>query len=268
MKIPVLSVEKIANGDVELPAQFSEPVSTHLIRRAVIALQLSRQQPYGAFPEAGMRPSAKISRRRRNYKGAYGKGISRVPRKTMSRSGLQFAWRGALAPGTVGGRRAHPPKAYAADVKKINRKEKKKAIRSALAATVAKSMVAARNHVMPDQYPFVVEDAIATLSKTKDLIAVLHKLGLVKELSRTSVKRIRAGKGKMRGRKYDRKIGPLIVVAERCALFKSAGNIPGLEVVTVSSVNAEMLAPGAVPGRLTLYTKGAIEKLRKDKLFM
>jgi ribosomal protein L4 len=52
-----------------------------------------------------------------------------------------------------------------------------------------------------------------------------------------------------------------------CALSKAAGNIPGCEVATVDKLTAQMLAPGAVPGRLTLWSKKAIEKLEKEKVF-
>ncbi len=267
MKIPVYGLDKGKEGEIELPAQFSEPVSPDLIKRAVIALQLSRRTPYGAFPEAGKRASAKISRRRRNYKGAYGKGISRVPRKTLSRRGAQFFWQGAFAPGTVKGRRAHPPKSEKVLLKKINRKENRKAIRSALSATMVKELVSGRSHVVPAAYPFAVGDSIASIRRTRDVISALKNFGLDGELARSSKRVIRAGKGRMRGRKYDGKTGPLIVVAGRCDLFRSASNIPGVDVVSVRSLNAEWLAPGAVPGRLTLFTMGAIDKLKKEKLF-
>jgi len=185
----------------------------------------------------------------------------------LSRKGSQFFWQGAVAPGTVGGRRAHPPKA-SHTINKINKKEYNKAMRSALAATVAKDFVAKRGHVVPEKYPFVVSDAITSLKKTKAAIEALNKLGFKQELQRTSKKGLRAGRGKTRGRKYTRKIGPLIVIAKPCALQKSAANIPGTKVVLVNKLNAELLAPGAVPGRLTLFTSSAINKMRDDKLFI
>ncbi|MBM4400431.1 MAG: 50S ribosomal protein L4, partial [Crenarchaeota archaeon] len=76
---------------------------------------------------------------------------------------------------------------------------------------------------------------------------------------------IRAGKGKRRGRKMKQAIGPLIVVAENKGIFDAASNIPGVDVAMVYNLNAEMLAPGTNPGRLTLWTNGAIEQL--DKLY-
>src|SRR3989338_7913891 len=167
MNLQQYSLEKNPEGKVELPLQFDEKISPSLIARAVNTLQLNRRQPYGASPGAGARASAQVSRRRRDYRGSYGKGISRVPRKVLTRRGGQFYWQGAVAPGTVKGIRAHPPKAYKNWVKKINKKENIKATRSALASTVSKELVQSRGHIIPETYPFVISDAIASLSATK-----------------------------------------------------------------------------------------------------
>jgi len=57
-------------------------------------------------------------------------------------------------------------------------------------------------------------------------------------------------------------VGPLIVVAEaEKSLTAAASNLPGVQVTTVTSLNTEMLAPGTHPGRLTVWTNAAIEKL-------
>ncbi|MBI2580411.1 50S ribosomal protein L4 [Candidatus Woesearchaeota archaeon] len=268
MKVPVIDAEKGNVGEVELPQQFSEELHPDLIARAVLAVQSSRRQPYGADPEAGKRYSAKISRRRHNYKGAYGHGISRVPRKTMSRSGTQFNWQGALAPGTVGGRQAHPPKAEKIFLKKINRKENRKAIRSALAATMVASVVSRRGHAIPKNYPFVASSGLEQLGKTRAVVNALGKLGLGTELNRVANRTVRAGKGKARGRRYRVKAGPLLVVSsENCSLVRAARNIMGIDVAVVNRLNADLLAPGTFPGRLTLFTAAAIERLGKEKLF-
>ena len=89
-----------------------------------------------------------------------------------------------------------------------------------------------------------------------------------KELERTAKRKVRSGRGKMRGRKYRVKKGPLIVVEKDCKLLKAARNILGVDIVSVDQVNAELLAPGADIGRLTLFTKAAIDKMSKDKMFM
>lgn len=267
MKIDIRTTTNTSAGKKDLPSQFNEPVRKDLIKRAVEVIQANTRQPYGAKPEAGKRHSAELSRRRRKYRGSYGHGISRVPRKILSRRGTQFFWVGALAPGTVGGRRAHPPKPIKEWSKKINIKEKRKAIRSALAATMVKDLVSKRGHQVPETYPFLLENKFESLNKTKEVQAALIKLGLQNELNRAAKKTIRAGKGKARGRKYQKKKGPLLVVSDDCSLTKAAKNVPGIEIVNIHQINASLLAPGCDAGRLTLFTEAAIERLAKEQLF-
>jgi len=268
MKLPKVDLTNKQQGSVELPPQFNEKVRVDIIRRAVDAVRSRQRQNTGAHPEAGKRASAKLSRRRRDFKTSYGHGISRVPRKTLNRRGIRFYWVGAVAPGTVKGRRAHPPKATRTWEQKINIIENRKAIRSAMAATVVKALVAQRGHVIPQNYPFVIDGSVESMSKTKELYKLLATLGFDKELERTEGRKIRAGKGKMRGRRYKTKKGILIVVSDYCALTKAATNIPGIDIARVKELSAELLAPGALPGRATLWSDKAIAQLEKEKLFM
>jgi len=267
MKLTIFGTSKNKTGEINLPKQFDEDIRPDIIKRAVLALQSNKKQPYGASPEAGKRASAKLSKRRRNYRGMYGFGISRVPRKILSRRGRRMFWVGAFAPGTVGGRRAHPPKAEKILTKKVNKKERRKAIRSGISATISSNLVKERGHILPDHYPFAVDEKFEALSSTKEVVKALKDLGLDKELSRASKKSIRPGKGKSRGRKYRTKKGPLIVISKESKIEKTAKNIPGVEIVNVKKLNAELLSPGTVPGRLTLWTESAIKTLEKENLF-
>lgn len=268
MEIDILNLNKEKIGRKKLPIQFNEEIRPDLVKRAVLVIQNHKRQSYGATPEAGKRASAKLSRRRRDYRGAYGYGISRVPRKILSRRGGRMSWVGAFAPGTVGGRRSHPPKADKERWQKVNKKERKKAIRSAIAATLIKEAVSKRGHIAPTSYPFIIESKFESLSKTKKVIEIIEKFGLKEELSRIIKKKVRSGKGKLRGRKYNKKKGPLVVVSKECNLIKAVNNIPGFDVVKVNNLNAELLAPGAVVGRLTLWSEAAIDRLEKEKLFL
>ncbi|MBL7148235.1 MAG: 50S ribosomal protein L4, partial [Nanoarchaeota archaeon] len=240
--------------EIKLPEQFNESYHPDLIKRAVLAIRANKRQPYGATSRAGKRASVKISKRRHDYRSCYGRGISRAPRKVTWRRGTQFGWVGSFAPGTVGGRKAHPPKPEKNWNKKINIKEKRKAIRSALSATVNLELIKQRNHITPKNYPFIIDSKIEDLQKTKEVKSILKNLGFNDELKRVSVKKVRAGKGKSRGRKYKKKTGPLIVVSSKCKLIKSATNIPGINIIEVNKLNTELLAPGAQAGRLTLFT--------------
>jgi large subunit ribosomal protein L4e len=268
MKLSIINLQNQKTGEKVLPSQFKEEYRPDLIKRAVLALQSRARQPYGASPEAGKRHSAELSRRRRKYRGAYGQGISRVTRKIMTRRGTRFYWVGAVSPGTRGGRRAHPPTAEKIWEQKINQKENRKAIRSALAATLDKELVQQRGHRVPDNYPFIIDKEMEQLTKTKEIEGFLGKLNLQEELRRSAIKKIRAGLGKLRGRKYQKKKGILVVVGTVCPLLKAAQNIPGTDVVKVNQLNAHLLAPGCQPGRITLFTENAIDVMEKNKLFI
>ncbi len=184
----------------------------------------------------------------------------------MWRRGTRFGWVGAFAPGTVGGRRSHPPKAHKIFDQKINDKERRKALRSALAATANLSLVKARGH-LTEQAPLVIDSSVEKLTKTKDVEKVLHNLNLTAELARVGQRKIRAGKGKARNRKYKVKKGPLIVTSVVCPFSKAAMNIVGVDVCPVSQLNADLLAPGGQAARLTLFTEGAIQTLHAKNLF-
>jgi large subunit ribosomal protein L4e len=267
MKLTVKNTKNTSLAQVVLPKQFSEPIRQDLIKRAVQSLQSKARQPYGSNPRAGLDYSANISRRRRHYRGSYGKGISRVPRKVMSRTGTQFNWVGAVMPGTVGGRRAHPPKAWKIFAKAINKKENRKAIRSALAATLDKDLAIARGHQLPSDYPFALDNDFEAVNKTKDMQTALEQIGLSEDLARAKPTKVRAGIGKMRGRKTRRATSALMVFSKECEGMKSANNIPGIDAITVDELNAEYLAPGTQPGRMTLFTESAIKRLTSEKLF-
>lgn len=267
MKLNIFDVSKNKVGEINLPPQFEEDFRPDLIKRAVLSIQSHKRQVYAAKKEAGKRASAKLSRRRKDYRGSYGFGISRVPRKILTRRGTRMNWVGAFAPGTVGGRRAHPPKTEKVWWRKMNAKEMAKAVRSAIAATLLKEVVIERGHIIPEGYPFVLDDKFESIGKTKEALDTFKKLGLDGDLLRAKGKKVRAGRGKLRGRKYKKKKGPLIVVSRVGNLSKAAANIPGIEVVDVKSLNAELLAPGAKAGRLALWTSAAIGTLEKEGLF-
>lgn len=267
MNLKIINIQNKESGTVKLPKQFDEEIREDLIKRATIAINNNKRQMYGSDPRAGKKQAARLSRRRRDYKGAYGKGLSRMPRKTMTRNGMQMNFVGAFAPGTVGGRRAFPP--VPRDFShKLNDKERRKAIRSALAATMEKELVLARGHKIPANFPFAVSTEFEKLTKTKEIQKTLETLGFSEDLNRSSTRKIRAGIGKNRGRPYKETKGPLIIVSDNCTAIKAAQSIRGVDIVPVKRVNAALLAPGTHPGRLTLFTQAALEKLDKEKIFM
>jgi large subunit ribosomal protein L4e len=237
-------------SQLNLPQIFNTPSRPDVIKRAVVAIQSHRIQPQGRDPMAGKKNTAESRHA--------GLGISRVPRLKERGS------RAAFAPGTVGGRSAHPPRSEKKIKKKIPKKEMRLALRSAVAATGSKDAVASRGHMVDDvpDFPLVVVDEIQSLKKTQDIEEVLVKLGVWADIFRVKESRkVRAGKGKMRGRKMKQAIGPLLVINKNDGVAEAARNLPGVEVVSVENLNAEVLAPGTHPGRLTVWTNSAFEKL-------
>lgn len=252
---------------IELPKQFSEEVRPDLIKQAVLVIQSRKRQQYGTDPRAGLEYSAKLSRRRKAYRGGYGKSMSRIPRKVMLRRGTQFIYTGAIVSGTMGGRRAHPPKGEKIFAKSLNKKERQKAIRSAIAATIDKQYLENKGIFNTSYLPLIIEK-LEDVNKTKIVKELLEKLKLTEDLVRANNKKIRPGKGTMRGRKYRKVKGPLIVVADNNSkLYKSGRNLPGFEISEVSSLNTELLAPGAEPGRLVIWSLDSIKRLEKENLF-
>lgn len=267
MKAKTFSTKGEKGKEISLPKQFSEEVRPDLIKRAVLIIQASKRQRYGADPRAGLEYSADLSRRRRDYRGSYGRGISRIPRKVMVRRGTQFIYEGAVVSGTKGGRRAHPPKAERKYEQKINKKEKQKAIRSAIAASLDKNYLKQKGFSVLENIPLVIEK-LEKISKTKEFKDLLIKLNLKPEVERAEKKKIRAGKGTMRGRKYKTPKGPLVVVSDNNSnIYKASRNLPGFDVVNVDSLNTKLLAPGAKPGRLVIWSLDAITRLEKENLF-
>jgi large subunit ribosomal protein L4e len=253
-KIKVYSLKGEVTGEMELPEIFSEEFRPDLIKRAVLSAQSARIQPWGADPMAGKRTTAE------SY-GA-GRGVAMVPRVKGSRH--PAGSKAAFVPQAAGGRRAHPPRTTRIIHEKINKKERRLAIRSALAVTANQEIVESRGHQIENvpQIPFIVEDGLSKVKKTRETREIFKNLGLMDDVVRAkNGRKIRAGRGKSRGRKYKTPKGPLLVVAEDKGISLGARNHPGVEVVLVDNLNAELLAPGTHPGRLTLYTKSAIEKL-------
>ncbi|MEM1659347.1 MAG: 50S ribosomal protein L4 [Candidatus Jordarchaeales archaeon] len=244
-------------GKVPLPKVFSTPIRPDLIRRAVLSILSARRQPYGVDPMAGKRTSAES--------WGTGFGVARVPRVKGHR--YPEAGRGAMVTMAVGGRRAHAPRPDRILVERINRKEKKLATCSAIAATAVSEIVKGRGHCIDKvpELPLVVVDDIQRLRSAREFKEVLVALGLWDDVLRAKrrMSKVRAGKGKMRGRRRKRARSVLVVVERDEGIVKAARNYPGVDVVLARNLNAELLAPGGHPGRLTIWSESAFKSLNE-----
>ncbi len=260
LKANILSIQGNVVGKIDLPNVFDEKLREDLILRNILALQSHKRQPYGSDPLAGLRSSAHFHGRRREEHTMQMRDMARMSRIHTGTQHLYF--RARKVPQAVKGRRAHPPKVEKDWYQKINDKERKLALRSAIAATAKKDMVIKRGHKVDlIELPIIIEDSVQSIKKTKDIENLLLSLKLERELERIRIKKIRAGKGKMRGRKYRIKKGPLFVINEDKGIGKACKNIPGVDVRNVKNISIEDMAPGANPGRLTIWSKSSIEKL-------
>jgi large subunit ribosomal protein L4e len=231
-------------GSVELPAVFETAYRPDLVKRAVLAAQANRKQDYGADDYAGMRTPAESF--------GSGRGMAHVPRE---------GGKARRVPQAVGGRRAHPPKEEKDRGLDINDKERQLAVRSAIAATADADLVAERGHRFDEDLdlPLVVSDDFEDLLKTREVVDVLEALGVHADVERAEDTTIKAGRGSTRGRKYRRPSSLLVVTSEEPS--RGARNLAGVDVTTAREVNAEELAPGTQPGRLTLWTESALEEV-------
>jgi len=255
MKADVIGLDGKAEGKVDLPEVFGSELRPDLVKRAFWLVGSHALQPKGRDPMAGERTTAET------HNPPTGTGRSRIPRVKGERhpkSGLA----GGVA-SIVGGRLPHPPRSEKVIHLKINKKERHAAMASAIAYTADLDAVRARGHdVKKLALPIVVSDDVETVEKTSELVAFLEKAELGPELERVKEGiRRRTGKARLRGRVYRVGVGPLIVVTNDRGLGKAAASIPGVQVARVDSVNVVELAPGGIPGRLTLWTQSAVQTL-------
>ncbi|MEM4749334.1 MAG: 50S ribosomal protein L4 [Sulfolobales archaeon] len=249
-EVSIINLEGSEVGRMRLPSLFGAPVRLDLIRRAFLSAFTARVQPQGRDPLAG--------KRRVGESWGADHSVARVPRLDNGRA--------VFAPMTRGGRRTHPPKVEKKVYEDINRKEMRLAIVSALAATRRIDMVTRRGHVIPREIsslPIVVSEDVEKISSTSSAREFLVKIGLWSDIERVMERtRIRAGRGKMRGRRYVEPKSLLVILSSPDSpAVKAFRNLPGVDVIWPGGLGIQHLAPGGVPGRLTMISKPALEML-------
>jgi large subunit ribosomal protein L4e len=247
-KVNLYNIDGTVKEKIDLPKVFDTPYRPDIIKKSFEVISSNQRQPYGSDPKAGKRHAvASVGK---------GRGMSRVPRLTQGQAA-------ALVPNVVGGRRAHPPKVERNWKEKMNKKENLIARSSALAATADKEIVSKRGHDFDEKItlPVIIDDDFEKIKKTKEIIEVLEKIGIYTDVLRSANgKHVRAGKGKMRGRRY-RTPKSLLIVSTKNIVDKSADNLSGVDISKPHQLNVELLAPGGIAGRLTVFTKSALTQL-------
>jgi large subunit ribosomal protein L4e len=252
--INVYGLDGKVKQSIRSPAFFSMESRKDIISRVVSAIESSSKQRQGRDPVAGKRNTAQ----------SWGSGYAaaRIPRRKGS--GYPGARNAAFLPRAVGGRLAFPPASQKNVIKKINAKEKRLGLLNAIVASSQLDVVTKRGHKIEKvpSIPLVVDDKIQTIKNTSEIMKVFENLGLIDDIERVkNTVKIRSGKGKRRGRKYKKRKSVLIVVKDNFGIFQATRNLPGVDIVEVSKLNCRDLAPGALPGRLTLWSHSAFKQL-------
>ncbi|VVB99136.1 50S ribosomal protein L4 [uncultured archaeon] len=260
MKSQMYSLDGKAGKEVELPSAFSLDVRMDLISRAAISDQTKHYQPKGNDPRAGMETSARYRGRKEDFGSGKNKGTAIRPREVLPKGRLGKVKR---IPSAVKGRRAHPPHVNKIIIEQMNKKEYHVALLSAIAATGHRECVSARGHKLSAnvKLPIIIDSSFENSAKTKDVSKTLSAI-IGEDMARAETPRRRIGVGARRGGKVYPKTA-IIAVSKDSPLLKSARNIAGVDVVKVSDLSVEKLAPGAKAGRLAIYTEAALAEIAK-----
>ncbi len=262
MKLPVYSLEGKRAGEIDVGQAFSSPIRMEIINRCFLAEQSLLRQAYGTDYFAGKRTSAHYHGERGTRYSMMNKEMARLRRIHGNQGYLSMTAR--FSPQAIKGRAAHPPKPEKVWKLKVNKREKILGLLSSLSAVSNKTFILNRGYKVPENFsvfPIIVDDKIEEIKNAKDLKSVLISFGLENELKRSSTKKVRAGKGKARGRRYKKKTGPLLIVKEDKGISKAAANLAGFGFSIANKLNVSMLAPGGQPGRLAILSKSAAEEL-------
>lgn len=243
----------ISTGEVALPHVFSAPIRSDIVHFVFYNLNKNRRQAYAVNSEVGHEYAAES--------WGTGRAVARVPR--VGGSGTGRSGQGAFANMCRGGRMFNPNVTWRRWHRKVNLTQKRHAVASAIAASAVPSLVLARGHRVNQvpEIPLVV-DSLNT-DKASEFVDLLERLGLKEELEKVrNSRKVRAGQGKYRNRRYRLRKGPLVVFDnENANVAQRARNIPGLDFCHVDRLNLLQLAPGGHLGRLIIWTRAAFERL-------
>ena len=247
--------EKKIVATAEVPAVFTVPVRNDLVQYVHTNIRKNARQAYAVTRRQGHRTTAES--------WGTGRAVARIPR--VSGGGTNRSGQGAYGNMCRGGHMYAGTKIFRRWHRHINKKQRRLAICSAIAASAVPSLVLSRGHRIEGipEIPFVVDDALCDLKKTKDAVALLKLVNAHSDVEKVAASRhVRPTKGKWRNRRYVCRKGPLIVTdSVDCSARRAFANIKGVEVANVNSLNLLQLAPGGHLGRFIIWTKGAFEKL-------
>jgi len=255
---PLVSVydEKSAptGSSVVLPAVFKAPIRPDIVSFVHDQMRKNGRQAFSVSEKAGEQTSAES--------WGTGRAVARIPR--VRGGGTHRSGQGAFGNMCRGGRMFAPTKTWRRWHRKINVKQRRYAIVSAIAASGIPGLVLAKGHQIDGtpEIPLVLSDKIEDVKKTKEAVRILKKTAAWKDIERVNAtKRFRAGKGKMRNRRRIMKRGPLVIYNKDNGITKAFRNIPGITLINVDRLNLLKIAPGGHLGRFCIWTESAFKRL-------
>jgi large subunit ribosomal protein L4e len=258
---PVVQVWNVADNtatpgsQVALPAVFVAPIRDDVVQFVHTNIRKNARQAYAVDTKAGGQTSAES--------WGTGRAVSRIPR--VPGGGTHRSGQGAFGNMCRGGRRFGATRVWRKWHRKVNRNQRRYAVTSALAASAVPALVMARGHRVEnlEEVPMVVSsESVKNITKTREAIALLQAIGAYDDVERAmNSKKVRAGKGKMRNRRYTMRRGPLVVFKDDTKLARALRNVPGVDTQRVNRLNLLELAPGGHVGRFIVWVEDAFEHL-------
>ncbi|KAL7419364.1 60S ribosomal protein L4B [Cryptotrichosporon argae] len=252
--VTVFSAKGESSGSVPLPAVFTAPIRLDVVQQVHKSIAKNRRQAYAVAENAGHQTSAES--------WGTGRAVARIPR--VGGGGTQRSGQAAFGNMCRGGRMFAPTKTWRKWHVKVNQNQKRYAVASAIAASALPSLVLARGHRIEQvqEVPLVLSSDVEQLAKTKAAVELLKTIAAHADIVKVSNSRkVRAGKGKMRNRRYRQRRGPLVVYGKDDGIVRAFRNVPGVETSPVDALNLLQLAPGGHVGRFVIWTESAIKAL-------
>ncbi|EON69329.1 large subunit ribosomal protein L4e [Coniosporium apollinis CBS 100218] len=263
--VTVISADGSASEQTHpLPEVFKAPIRPDIVQTVHTGMAKNKRQPYAVSEKAGHQTSAES--------WGTGRAVARIPR--VSGGGTHRAGQAAFGNMCRSGRMFAPTKVWRKWHQKINLNQKRFATVSALAASSSPALLMARGHQVSTvpEVPLVVSSSAFTDSaivKTSAALALLRAVGAGPDVEKVkNSRKLRAGKGKLRGRRHRQRRGPLVVYSpeeDGKDLVRAFRNIPGVETSSVYALNLLQLAPGGHLGRFIVWTSSAFAAL--DKIY-
>eukprot|EP00933_Yihiella_yeosuensis_P035454 TRINITY_DN28_c0_g1_i6.p1 TRINITY_DN28_c0_g1~~TRINITY_DN28_c0_g1_i6.p1 ORF type:complete len:434 (+),score=119.80 TRINITY_DN28_c0_g1_i6:78-1304(+) len=256
---PVVSIYKhdAANektGTVPMPTVLSSPLRPDLVREVHMNMSKNSRQAYAVKHKVGYETAAES--------WGTGRAVARIPRAPGG--GTHRAGQATFGNQARGGGMFNPTTVWRRWHRRVNVTQKRHAVATALAASSLPALVMARGHRIGEvsELPLVVSDGLESITKTKQAVEALKNLGCGDDLQKVlDSKKIRAGQGKARNRRYRMRRGPLVVYNEDNGITRALRNIPGVDATSVENLKLLQLAPGGSIGRFVIFTEGAFKKL-------